>query len=118
MGETKMIAEPGVPQVVMTREFRASPDVLFRAYTEPELISQWWGPRRFSTTVDRFDLRHGGEWRFLNGDADGNEYGFHGLFTAPRRSTAASCRPGSTRARPVTSTSRRRRSRSTTAAPG
>ena len=80
MGETTMTAEPGVPQVVMTREFHASPDVLFRAYTEPELISQWWGPRRFSTTVDRFDLRHGGEWRFLNGDDDGNEYGFHGLF--------------------------------------
>ena len=80
MGETTMIAEPGVPQVVMTREFHASPDVLFRAYTEPELISQWWGPRRFATTVDRFDLRHGGEWRFLNVDDDGNEYGFHGLF--------------------------------------
>jgi len=80
MGETTMIAEPGVPQVVMTREFRASPDVLFRAYTEPELISQWWGPRRFATKVDRFDLRHGGEWRFLNIDDDGNEYGFHGLF--------------------------------------
>ena len=80
MGETTMIAEPGVPQVVMTREFHASPDVLFRAYTEPELISQWWGPRRFATKVDRFDLRHGGEWRYLNVDDDGNEYGFHGLF--------------------------------------
>ena len=80
MGETTMTAEPGVPQVVMTREFHASPDVLFRAYTEPELISQWWGPRRFATKVDRFDLRHGGEWRFLNIDDDGNEYGFHGLF--------------------------------------
>jgi uncharacterized protein YndB with AHSA1/START domain len=80
MGETTLTAEPGIPQIVMTREFHAAPEVLFRAYTEPELIAQWWGPRRFTTTVDRFEPRHGGEWRFLNGDDDGNEYGFHGLF--------------------------------------
>jgi uncharacterized protein YndB with AHSA1/START domain len=80
MSETQFIAEPGIPQVQMIREFAAPPEVLLRAYTEPELIEQWWGPRRFATKVDRFDARHGGEWRFLNVDDDGNEYGFHGLF--------------------------------------
>ena len=80
MGETQFIAEPGVPQVVMTREFAAPPEVLLRAYTEPELIEQWWGPRRFATKVDRLDARHGGEWRFLNVDDDGTEYGFHGVY--------------------------------------
>lgn len=80
MGETTLTAEPGIPQIVMTREFHAAPEVLFRAYTEPELIAQWWGPRRLTTKVDRFDLRHGGEWRFVHGDTDGEEYGFHGLF--------------------------------------
>jgi uncharacterized protein YndB with AHSA1/START domain len=80
MAETEFIAEPGVPQVVMTREFAAPPEVLLRAYTEPELIEQWWGPRRFSTKVDRLDARHGGEWRFLNIGDDGTEYGFHGVY--------------------------------------
>ena len=80
MSETQFIAEPGMPQVVMTREFAAPPDVLLRAYTEPELIEQWWGPRRFATKVDRLDVRHGGEWRFLNIDGDGTEYGFHGVY--------------------------------------
>ena len=80
MGETQIIAEPGVPQVVMTREFAAPPEVLLRAYTEPELIEQWWGPRRFATKVDRLDVRHGGEWRFLNVGDDGTEYGFRGVY--------------------------------------
>ena len=80
MAETQFTAEPGVPQVVMTREFAAPPEVLLRAYTEPELIEQWWGPRRFATKVDRLDARHGGEWRFLNVDDDGTEYGFHGVY--------------------------------------
>ena len=80
MSELQFTAEPGVPQVVMTREFAAPPEVLFRAYTEPELIEQWWGPRRFATKVDRLDARHGGEWRFLNIDDDGTEYGFRGVY--------------------------------------
>src|SRR6478672_2748380 len=80
MGETTLTAEPGIPQIVMTREFDAPRELLLRAYTEPELIEQWWGPRKYATIVDRFDLRHGGEWRFLNRDDDGTEYGFHGVF--------------------------------------
>ena len=80
MSEIQFTAEPGVPQVVMTREFAAPPEVLFRAYTEPQLIEQWWGPRRFATKVDRLDARHGGEWRFLNIDDDGTEYGFRGVY--------------------------------------
>ena len=80
MGETTLTAEPGIPQVVMTREFDAPRELLLRAYTEPELIEQWWGPRRYATIVDRFEPHHGGEWRFLNRDDDGNEYAFRGVF--------------------------------------
>jgi uncharacterized protein YndB with AHSA1/START domain len=80
MGETHITADPGIPQVVMTREFDAPRELLFRAYTEPELMTQWWGPRRFSMTIDRFEPRHGGEWRFLHRDDDGSEHGFRGVF--------------------------------------
>ena len=79
MGETQLIAEPGIPQVQMIREFDAPPELLFRAYTEPELLKQWLGPRRLAMDVERLDVRHGGAWRFAHRDDDG-EYWFRGVF--------------------------------------
>jgi uncharacterized protein YndB with AHSA1/START domain len=80
MAKTQIIAEPGVPQIVITREFDAPRDLLFRAYTDPELLVQWLGPRDLTMTIDRMDLRDGGTWRFTHRDADGTEYGFRGVF--------------------------------------
>ena len=80
MATTQIIAEPGVPQVVVSREFDAYRDLLFRAHTDPDLLVQWLGPRELTTTIDRLDLRHGGRWRIAHWDIDGNEYGFHGVF--------------------------------------
>ena len=79
MAETQIIAEPGVPQIVITREFDAPRELLFRAYTDPALLVQWLGPRRLSMTIDRLDNHDGGTWRFIHRDADGNEFGFHGV---------------------------------------
>jgi uncharacterized protein YndB with AHSA1/START domain len=79
MGETQLIAEPGIPQVQMIREFDAPRELLFRAYTEPELLKQWLGPRRLDMEVDQLDVRHGGEWRYIHSDADGR-YAFRGVF--------------------------------------
>jgi uncharacterized protein YndB with AHSA1/START domain len=64
----------------MTREFNASRDLLFRAFTEPELLVQWLGPRRLTMKIDEFDVRNGGAWRYVHVDEDGAEYGFHGVF--------------------------------------
>ena len=75
-----IVAKPGTPQLQMQREFDATPELLFRAYTEPELLAQWLGPRRLEMIIDHFDARHGGTWRFIHKDADGAEYGFHGVF--------------------------------------
>src|SRR5580704_13681924 len=80
MAETEITAEPGIPQIVITREFDAPRDLVFRAYTEPELLVQWLGPRDLTMTVDRYDARDGGTWRYVHTDAQGNEYGFHGVF--------------------------------------
>lgn len=79
MTQTWITAEPGVPQIVVTREFEATPELLFRAHVEPALIEQWLGPRWLTVTVDRLDARHGGAWRFVHSDADGNRTAFHGL---------------------------------------
>lgn len=80
MGETEFVIEPGRQDIVITRVFDATPDVVFRAMTDPDLIANWWGPRRYETIVDHAEARSGGSWRFRNRDADGNEYAFKGVF--------------------------------------
>jgi uncharacterized protein YndB with AHSA1/START domain len=78
--KTHITAEPGLPFIDTAREFDAPRDLLFRAHTDPELLVQWLGPGRFAMTVDRWEVRDGGAWRYTHRDADGNEYGFHGVF--------------------------------------
>ena len=80
MTEMKVTAEPGVPQILTAREFDAPRDLLYRAFTEPDLLVQWLGPRKYTMTVERFDLRDGGTWRYVHSDDAGNAYGFHGVF--------------------------------------
>ena len=80
MAKIQLIAEPGMPQIMSTREFAAPRDLLFRAHTEPDLLVQWLGPRRLTMIVERFEVRDGGIWRYIHRDADGTEYGFHGVF--------------------------------------
>lgn len=80
MSRTTIIAEPGMPQIVITREFDAPPELVFRAHTEPELLKRWLGPRHVTMEVDHLDARHGGTWRFVHRDTDGAEYGFRGVF--------------------------------------
>ena len=67
-------------EIVMERIFNAPRELVFKAYTDPNLISKWWGPRRYTTTVDKLDLRVGGVWRFVQHDADGNEFAFNGVY--------------------------------------
>ncbi len=78
--KTQITAETGSPQILITREFDAPRELVFRAYTEPELLVQWLGPRDYTMTIDRYEVRDGGTWRYVHTDADGNAYGFHGVF--------------------------------------
>ena len=76
----RLTAEPGSPLVSFEREVAAPRDLVYRAYTEPELLAQWLGPRRLAMRVEQLDVRHGGRWRYVNTDTDGTEYAFHGVF--------------------------------------
>ena len=85
---TNILAEPGKQEILITREFDAPQELVFKACTDPKLIPQWWGPRYLSTQVDKMDVRPGGQWRFINRDAEGKEYAFHGVYheiLAPER---------------------------------
>ena len=80
MTELKVTAEPGVPQILTEREFDAPRELILRAFTEADLLAQWLGPRGYTMTIERFEPRAGGSWRYVHSDGDGNSYGFHGVF--------------------------------------
>jgi uncharacterized protein YndB with AHSA1/START domain len=64
----------------VSRVFNAPPERLWRIHTEAALIPKWWGPRNVTTIVDKLDVRVGGVWRFIQKDANGNEFAFSGEF--------------------------------------
>jgi uncharacterized protein YndB with AHSA1/START domain len=80
MGETEFVIEPGRHDIIVTRVFDAPRDVVFTAFTDPDLIPKWWGPARYETTVHCADVRPGGLWRYVSRNADGTEYGFKGVY--------------------------------------
>ena len=62
-----------------TREFDAPVAALFRAHADPDLFSRWIGPREGVMTIDRWDFRTGGGYRYVHSD-DGGAYAFNGVF--------------------------------------
>ncbi|MBS0536208.1 MAG: SRPBCC family protein [Proteobacteria bacterium] len=57
-----------------TREFDAPRELVFRAFTDPKHLAQWWGPDGFTTTTSHFEFRPGGTWRFVMHGPDGRDY--------------------------------------------
>lgn len=80
MTKAVVTVEPARHDIVLTRVFDAPRELVFKTYTDPELIPRWWGPRNLTTTVERMDVRPGGSWRFVQRDAEGHEFAFHGLY--------------------------------------
>lgn len=76
---TTIEADPDVPIIRITRTFDAPRDMVFRAHVDPELIVQWLGPEDLVMTLDRWDCRTGGEYRYVHTRGD-DEFGFHGCF--------------------------------------
>jgi uncharacterized protein YndB with AHSA1/START domain len=76
----KIMAEPGKLEIFIEREFEAPRELVFKALTDPELYTQWIGPRGFSTNIETFEPRNGGSWRFIQIDQEGNEFVFHGVY--------------------------------------
>ncbi len=77
---TTVFAEPGKQEILITREFDAPRELVFKVCMDPTLLPEWWGPRYLTTEVDKMDVRPGGQWRFINRDAQGNTYAFHGVY--------------------------------------
>ena len=62
---TMTVTRRGDREIVITRELDAPRELVFKTITDPKLISKWWGPRRYTTSVDKMDVRPGGEGTIL-----------------------------------------------------
>jgi len=75
-----VVTLPSDTQILITREFDAPKDLVYKAYTTPELIKRWWSGDRGEVTIADVDLRVGGSWRYVMTANGGFEVGFHGSF--------------------------------------
>jgi uncharacterized protein YndB with AHSA1/START domain len=86
---TLQVTTPTEREIVLTRVFDAPRTLVFDAFTKPELIKRWFGPRGWSLVVCEVDLKVGGTWRFVLRGPDGNDMGMRGVYreiAAPDRS--------------------------------
>nr|WP_256223469.1 SRPBCC family protein [Paenibacillus sp. 1_12] len=67
-------------ELVSRRKFGAPRNLVYRAWTEPELLAQWWGPNGFTNTFHTFDLRPGGFWEFTMHSPDGADFPNRNVF--------------------------------------
>lgn len=77
---TRIETDPDVPLIRIAREFDASPAQVFRAHSDPGLVVQWLGPRGYGMTLDHYDCRTGGSYRYVHvtGQGDATFFGsFH-----------------------------------------
>ena len=75
------VTTPADREILIERVFDAPRDRVYAAFTDPELIPQWWGRQEDTTTVDKLDVRPGGDWRFVTvSSSDGEEHAFRGTF--------------------------------------
>lgn len=77
--ETEIAADPNLPTIRIVREFDAPRQRVFHAFTKPELVAQWLGPKSTTTRIDTWDCHTGGNYRYVSVH-EGHEYGFYGSF--------------------------------------
>lgn len=61
-------------EILITRVFDAPRALVFKAWTDPKHLAQWWGPNGFTITTYEMDFRPGGVWRFVMHGPDGRDY--------------------------------------------
>jgi uncharacterized protein YndB with AHSA1/START domain len=61
-------------EIVTERVFDAPRELVYKAWTDPEHVAQWWGPNGFTNTIHEMDVRPGGVWRFIMHGPDGTDY--------------------------------------------
>jgi len=71
---TEIITTTPESEIVSTRIVNAPRELVYRAWTEPEHLKKWWGPKGFTNTFNQFDFRVGGKWSFIMHGPDKGDY--------------------------------------------
>lgn len=74
VGSSKTTVRTTDRELIATRLFNAPRELVFSAWSDPSGISNWWGPRGFTTTTLEMDFRSGGIWRFTMHGPDGTDW--------------------------------------------
>lgn len=85
---TEIKAEPNRQEFFITREFEAPRDMVFKAFTDPALLAQWFLPKELNIKIEAMDCRTGGSYHHVHTHTNGMQFGFSGVFhevTAPER---------------------------------
>lgn len=80
MPKVKFFIEPGKQEILSSCEFDAPRELVYRLYTDPALMPQWWGPSYLTTEVEVIEVRPGGRWRVVQRAPDGGEHPFNGVY--------------------------------------
>ncbi len=83
MAALNVTAPDGQPFVDIERDVDAARDLVFRCFTDPQLLARWLGPRQYHMRVETYEVRDGGRWRYVHFDDAGHEFVFHGVFHGP-----------------------------------
>lgn len=78
--QSATVTLPSDEEILITRRFDAPPHLVWKAYTEPELVARWWHANRGTVRSIDIDLRVGGAWRYVMTATEGFEVAFHGQF--------------------------------------
>lgn len=74
------VALPKERAIVIARVFDAPRELVWKAWTDPNLMARWWGPKNFTNPVCELDVRLGGAWRIVMRSPDGIEYPCGGVY--------------------------------------
>ena len=78
--QTNITAEPGMKEIIVIKEFDTDRELVFKAFTDPYLYTQWLGPKGLTLKIEKFEPRDGGSYRFIQKDKNGKVFAFHGVY--------------------------------------
>ena len=88
MAANPAVSAPVKPSLTLKRRLNAAPEKVFAAWTDPEILKQWWGPASVSCPEAHVDLREGGAYRLANLQDDGSVTWISGRFERVREPAA------------------------------
>ena len=77
--KTRIIAEKDKQELFIIREFDAQRELVFKAFSDADILVQWVGPREMGMRYEKFEPKTGGSYRYLQSLPNGMEFGFHGV---------------------------------------